>query len=181
MSKTTFRPARRADIPDLVEVWRTSVTDEEVEGFGAPSSESPFGSEQALSSAWVDPNFVRSEEVLVAEIDGRVAGCVTVEDRKETLELVNIDVLGELQRRGIGTLMVHGVEELAGERNKGAVTLGTSRRADGVPWRSLPWWQSRGYNITHEEENDWSRSIGPGVKEIRLRKDLARRQVSSSH
>jgi len=34
-----------------------------------------------LLSAWRDPNVVRGEEVLVAELDGRIVGCVTVEDR----------------------------------------------------------------------------------------------------
>ena len=153
-------------------MWRTSVSDEEVAGFGTPLSESPFRDEETLSTAWIDPNFVRSEEVLVAENDGRVVGCVTVEERKDELEVVNIDVLGTLQGRGIGILMVHHVEQLAKERGKAAVTLGTSRRADGVPWKSLPWWQARGYRITHEEENAWSRSIGPGVTEIRMRKDF---------
>jgi hypothetical protein len=41
-----------------------------------------------------------------------------------------------------------------------------------VAWKSLPWWQHLGYLVTHEEENEWTRSIGPGVREIRLRKEL---------
>ncbi len=167
-----IRRATRNDIPGIVDVWSTSVTDEEVAGFGAPSAESPFGSVVSLSAAWKEPNLIRSEEVIVAEIHGRIAGCLTIEERAESLELVNIDVLRELQGKGIGTQMVQYVEDLAKERHKPAVTLGTSRRADGVPWKSLPWWQSHGYTITHEEENAWTKSIGPSVKEIRMRKDL---------
>ncbi len=50
--------------------------------------------------------------------------------------------------------------------------FGTSRNADGVAWKSLPWWQHRGYRITHEQDNEWTRRIGPAAREIRMRKDL---------
>jgi N-acetylglutamate synthase-like GNAT family acetyltransferase len=111
--------------------------------------------------------------VLVAEREGRIVGCVTVEDRGGELELVNIDVPLQLQGRGIGTILVRSVEERARSEGKQAVTLGTSRNAEGVAWKSLPWWQHLGYQVTHEEENAWTRSIGPRVREIRLRKELS--------
>jgi ribosomal protein S18 acetylase RimI-like enzyme len=170
--KTRVRPAKREDIPAIVMIWRTSVSDEEVAGFGNSATVSIFGDVDRLSSAWIEPNLVNSEEILVAEIDGRVVGCVEIEEKGDELELVNIDVHRELQRQGTGTQLVRYVEELAQMRGKHAVTLGTSRSAAGVPWKSLPWWQSRGYRITHEEENAWTKSIGPGVREIRMRKDL---------
>ncbi len=115
---------------------------------------------------------MRGEEVLVAEMDARIVGCVTILERGAELELVNIDVPLELQGRGIGTLMVRSVEERARSEGKRGVSLGTSRNAEGVPWKSLPWWQHQGYRITDEEENSWTRSIGPGAREIRMRKDL---------
>ena len=43
-----------------------------------------------------------SEEILVAEVDGRVVACTCVETRGEDLELVDIDVLRELQGQGTG-------------------------------------------------------------------------------
>lgn len=143
-------------------------------GFGTPPSESAFSDAARLSAAWHDPNLVRGEEVWVAELDGRVVGCVRVEDRGEALELINIDVRRNLQGRGIGTRMVRLVEERARTEGKRAVTLGTSRNAAGVAWDSLHWWQSRGYRITGEEVNAWTQSIGPGVREIRMRKELPR-------
>ena len=115
--------------------------------------DSPFHDTSMLLSAWRDPNVVRGEEVLVAEMDGRIVGCVTVEDRGRELELVNIDVPRELQGRGIGTMLVRSVEERAGAAGKQAVTVGTSRNAEGVAWKSLPWWQHLGYRVTHEEEH----------------------------
>jgi GNAT superfamily N-acetyltransferase len=98
--------------------------------------------------------------------------CVTVEDTGRELELVNIQVPLELQGRGIGTVLVRSVEERARAAGKQAVTAGTSRNAEGVAWKSLPWWQHLGYRVTHEEENPWTRSIGPSVREIRMRKDV---------
>ncbi len=168
-----IRPAIHDDIPRIVYVSDTSVTDEEVEGFGGPSSANPFADVDRLRAAWEEPNRVRSEEVIVAEVGGKVVAYLTVEDRGEALEIVNIDVARDYQRRGIGTQLVGYVEARALGEGRRAVTLGTSRNAAGVPWRSLPWWQSLGYRITHEEENAWTRSIGPGAREIRMRKEAS--------
>jgi len=135
--------------------------------------DSPFHDASVLAAVWQDPNVVQGEEVLVAEMDGRIVGCATVEERGSELELVNIDVPLPLQGRGIGTMLVRSVEERARAEGKEAVTAGTSRNADGVAWKSLPWWQHLGYQVTHEEENVWTRSIGPKVREIRLREELS--------
>lgn len=167
-----IRPAKREDIPALVMTSNSSVGEEEDVGFGTPRSQQTFADPGRLSAAWQEPNLVRGEEVFVAEIEGRVVGVVTVEDRSKELELVNIDVPRDHQRRGIGTRLVRFVEERARGEGKRAVTLGTSRNAAGVPWKSFTWWQARGYRVTHEEENAWTRSIGIGVREIRMRKEL---------
>jgi len=170
-SKVLVRKASKEDVPEIVSVSTASILPNEDIGFGGGSS-SPFHESSKLASVWKEPNIVRGEEVLVAEMDGRVVGCVTIQDRGAELELVNIDVPLELQGRGIGTLIVQSVEERARSEGKRGVTLGTSRNAEGVAWKSLPWWQHQGYRITHEEENSWTRSIGPGAREIRMRKDL---------
>lgn len=54
--------------------------------------------------------------VLAAEVEGRVVGVVTVEDRGEELELVDIDVPLDLQGQGIGTRIVRFIEEDARAR-----------------------------------------------------------------
>ena len=115
---------------------------------------------------------MRGEEIFVAVVDDEIAGLVTTEDRGPEVELININVARDLQGRGIGTRIVRFVEERARRGGKRAVTLGTSRNAAGTPWKSFPWWQSLGYAVTGEEENEWTRAIGPGVREIRMRKDL---------
>lgn len=173
-STISVRAATRNDIPGIVQVTTTSVTDEELEGFGGSCEESPFRDAERLSAVWAGPNLVGSEELYVAEMDSQVVGLVTVERRGTELELVDIDVLGSRQGQGVGTAVVAYVEDLARRNGMKAVTLGTSRNADGVPWKSFGWWRSLGYSVTHEEENKWTQSIGPGAREIRMKKDLAR-------
>jgi predicted N-acetyltransferase YhbS len=167
-----IRRARSGDIPALVRAAETSIEDGEDVGFGTPRSDQIFTNASRLSAEWREPNFVRQEEVLVADVAGHVVGYVTIEDRGDVLELINIDVAGEHQRQGIGTSLVRFVEARARNEGKNAVTLGTSRNAAGVAWKSLPWWLSLGYTVTGEEQNAWTRAIGPGVREIRMRKNL---------
>src|SRR5437899_12437571 len=121
-----LRPARRRDVFAIVMISNSSVDEEEDIGFGTPRSESVFSDARRLSAAWKDPNFVREEEVWLAELDGRVVGCVTVEDRGEALELINIDVPRDLQRGGIGNWMVRLVDERTGTRGQRSVTRETS-------------------------------------------------------
>jgi ribosomal protein S18 acetylase RimI-like enzyme len=179
-----IRAATRADIPAVVWCSTTSTTPEEDAGFGRPRSERAFCDEGRLATVWRDPNLVpigqafvaqregEIGEVVVAERKGEVVGCVVIADRGEALELHSIDIPRDRQRRGVGRQIVRLVEARARARGKRAVTLGTSRNAEGIPWKSLPWWLSLGYRITGEEENDWTRRIGSGVREIRMRKEL---------
>src|SRR6266511_6352489 len=109
-SRVRIRPAKREDIPAIVMISNSSVDPGEDVGFGTPQSESPFSDAGRLSAAWQDPNRVGDEEVWVAEAGGRIIGCVTLEDRGDALELVNIDVPRDLQGQGIGTRIVQLVE-----------------------------------------------------------------------
>src|SRR2546430_4655143 len=126
-----LRPASREDIPVIVAVSNSSIDEEADIGFGTPRSELVFRNVERLSAAWQDPNLVREEAVWMAELDGRVVGCVTVEDRGEALELVNIDVPRELQGQGIGTRMGRLVEERGRGKRKRAGTPGARRK---VAW-----------------------------------------------
>ncbi len=166
------RPARREDIPAVVRVHVTSVDESDLFGFATPRSTQVFADASRLAAEWTDPDRVGTEEVLVAELDGRVVAYAIIEDRGRVMEIDNVSVARESQGRGVGTRLVRFVEERARAGGKEAVTLGTSRNAEGVSWRSLPWWESLGYRVTGEEENAWTRRIGPGVREIRMRKNL---------
>ncbi len=166
-----IRAATRQDIPGIVAVATSSILPGEDAGFGS-GLDAVFDDAAALASTWQEPNVVRGEEVLVAEVRGRIVGFATVEGLADVLELVRINVPRDLQGRGIGTRLVRSVEDRARATQRHAVTLGTSRNAEGVAWKSLAWWQHLGYGVTHEEANDWTRSIGPDVREIRMRKEL---------
>src|SRR5215472_1491200 len=85
------RPATRADAPGIVWVSASSLLPGEDAGFGG-RMDSPFHATSTLLAAWRDPNLVQGEEVLVADMDGRIVGCVTIEESGCELELVNIDV-----------------------------------------------------------------------------------------
>ena len=163
------RLATRGDIPGIVQVSNSSIQLREDIGFGG--SGAPLDISEVMS-AWREPNILRGREVLVAETNDRIVAVATTKDNGLELELVDIDVPLELQGRGIGTRLVRWIEDNARGEGKRAVTLGTSRNAQGAAWKSLPWWLHQGYRITGEEENDWTRLIGPGAKEIRMRKDL---------
>ena len=99
-SKVLVREASKDDIPEIVSVSTASILPNEDIGFGRGSS-SPFHESSKLASVWKEPNIVRGEEVLVAEMDARIVGCVTIQDREAELELVNIDIPLELQGRGM--------------------------------------------------------------------------------
>jgi ribosomal protein S18 acetylase RimI-like enzyme len=166
------RPGKREDIPKIVWISNNSILPGEDIGFGGGLG-SPFINISKLSSVWQEPNIVRGNQIVVAEIEGRgVVGYAKIEERKHEIELVDIDVPIDLHGQGIGTRLVRSIEENAIKTGRRAVTLGTSRNAEGVAWKSVSWWQHLGYSITHEEENDWTRSIGSGTREIRMKKDL---------
>ncbi len=171
--RVTIRPARRSDVPAIVGCANGSTLLGEETGFATPLDQRTFTDEGRLASVWRDPDHAGDAEVLVAEVDGSVVGYVTFEDRRSELELVNVDVLRDHQRQGIGGRLVHAVEARARAERKTAVTLGTSRNAEGTPWKSFAWWTRQGFEVVGEEENSWTRSIGPGVREIRLRKPLS--------
>src|SRR2546430_10873045 len=126
-----LRPASREDIPVIVAVSNSSIDEEADIGFGTPRSELVFSDVERLSAAWQDPNLVREEAVWMAELDGRVVGCVTVEDRGEALELVNIDVPRELQGRGTRTRRGRLGSGRARGKRKRAGTPGARRK---VAW-----------------------------------------------
>ena len=171
-SKIRIRPATRRDINLLVRIHNSSIIQSGEDGFSAPRTQQTFADQERLNASWREPNNVEGEEVIVAEVEDVAVAYVTFEDKGDVVELDNIDVTSDHQGRGIGTLIVKFLEERARREGKVAVTLGTSRSAAGVAWRSLPWWLALGYQVTGEEENEWTRSIGPGVREIRMRKEL---------
>jgi ribosomal protein S18 acetylase RimI-like enzyme len=142
-----IRAATIDDIPGIVEVANTSMRLGEDVGFGGTGVPVNI---RDVESEWKAPNLWKNHEIYIAELDDRIVGLVKLEDHVSELELVDIDVPIEFQGKGIGTRIVQFVEDRGRRRGNSAVTCGTSRNAEGVPWKSLPWWKHLVYVVTHE-------------------------------
>lgn len=114
--------ATRNDLSDIVQVSNSSIFPGDDLRFGGGMG-SPFEDKSELESTWNESNVVRRSEVWVAELDGGIVGVVTLEDRGETLELVNIDVSLGLQGKVIGSQIVRTVEEQSRREGKRTVHL----------------------------------------------------------
>src|SRR2546422_11701919 len=105
-------PAKKTDIPSIVQVCSSFILPSEDIGFGGRPP-GPFQDPSKLASIWKEPNTVEKNEIWVAEIDGRIVGVARIEDKGGELELIDIDVPRELQGQGIGRQIVRSIEERA--------------------------------------------------------------------
>jgi len=163
-----IRLATKDDIPQIAWCNRTAKNDSELVGYGVPSCRRVFANEEKLKSKW-HGNHVEGELLYVFEEDGRILAYAQVRVDPDAVELDNIDVAGEHQRKGIGTAMVDFVESLAKNLGKQYVTLGTSRNTKtGKPWKSYSFWLKLGYAVDGETQTE----VGDenGFTEIRFRK-----------
>ena len=98
------------------------------------------------------PEFIaeRVIDFLVSEEDGRVVGCVHLDEYSPSLvEVRSLAVDPEYQRRGIGIALVEGAEELARRREYLTVFAVSSNEE---------FFRARGYDIRHIPELDRERS-----------------------
>jgi len=116
--RIAIRPGTQKDIPDIVKVCASSIQEGEDIGFGGPVEQSQFGNVVNLLGAWREPNRVGLKEVFVAEVDGRLVGCVSIEERAKEIELIDIDVVRDYQGQGIGSRIVQFVEGQARKRRQ---------------------------------------------------------------
>jgi len=164
-----IRPATRMDIPSIVWCNLTAKTDEEIIGYGPPSAQRTFANKERLERAWGSGNEVDGELAYVHEENGKVVAYVLIRVDPDAIELDNIDVSRNFQRKRIGEALVRFVEDLARDLAKKYVTLGTSRnQKTGKPWRSYGFWLKMGYSEDGEVETDEDRRNG--FTEIRFRK-----------
>jgi ribosomal protein S18 acetylase RimI-like enzyme len=169
LSKVFVRQAEISDLSSLIWCSMSSATEEERRGFSEPVEERIFGSMENLTAA-IKLRTFRIADASVAEVNGKVVGYVILESREDSIELVDIAVAGPFQKQGVGKKMVEFVEARTRAQGKSAVTLGSSRSATNIPWKSVGWWKHLGFRETAEERNEWTRSFGGS--EIRMRKDL---------
>lgn len=128
-----IRPATKYDIPQIVRIDQTTVSDAELVGYGAPAEKRVFANEDKLRAVWTG-NAVEGLTMYVYEEEERIFGFTLIRVDPDSVELDDIIVAIEHQRTGIGTAMVEFVENLARNLGKQHVTLGTTRNSKtGIP------------------------------------------------
>jgi N-acetylglutamate synthase-like GNAT family acetyltransferase len=102
-------------------------------------------------------------DMLVAERDSRIAGCVQLETRGTEAHFGLLAVDATLQGAGIGTALIAHVEGLA--REAGCNVMRIEVVKEGVPDR-LPYYEQRGYRVVRETPGqawnngeDWGAAI----------------------
>jgi amino-acid N-acetyltransferase len=119
------------------------------------------------------PEFVaeRIIDFLVSEVDGRVVGCVHLDEYSPSLvEVRSLAVDPDHQGRGIGTALVNAAEELARVREYATVFAVSSNDE---------FFRARGYDLRHIPELDRERSEVSRYKGV-YAKDLAPAPASQS-
>ena len=165
-----IRPAKERDIPQIAGIDQTAVSDEELVGYGPPSRKRVLADTDRLRAAWVGGT-VEGRQVYVFEDNGCILGFMLIGVAPDAIELDDITVAPDHQRRRIGTSMVEFVENLAVDLGKQCVTLGTTRNTKTrVPWKSYDFWLKRGYTVENEIETEEGKEYG--FTEIRFRKNV---------
>jgi len=119
------------------------------------------------------PEFIaeRVIDFLVSEVDGRVVGCVHLDEYSPSLvEVRSLAVDPDHQGRGIGTALVNAAEELACVREYATVFAVSSNDE---------FFRARGYDLRHIPELDRERSEVSRYKGV-YAKDLAPAPASQS-
>ncbi|HET6700348.1 MAG TPA: GNAT family N-acetyltransferase [Gemmatimonadaceae bacterium] len=119
------------------------------------------------------PEFVaeRIIDFLVSEVDGRVVGCVHLDEYSPSLvEVRSLAVDPDHQGRGIGTALVNAAEELARVREYATVFAVSSNDE---------FFRARGYDLRYIPELDRERSEVSRYKGV-YAKDLAPAPASQS-
>jgi GNAT superfamily N-acetyltransferase len=165
-----IRLATKYDIPQIVRIDQTAVSDGELVGYGPPADKRVLADEDRLRAVWVG-NSVGGLLVYVFEEEGCILGFTQIRVDPNAVELDDITVAPEHKRKGIGTKMVEFVENLAINLGKQYVTLGTTRNTKtGIPWNSYSFWLNLGYVVEDEIETEEGRVYG--FTEIRFRKKV---------
>ena len=165
-----IRLATKYDIPQIVRIDQTTLSGDGLAGYSAPADKRLFADEDKLRAVWAG-NSVEGLVVYVFEEEERILGFALIRVDPDSVELDDIIVAIEHQRKGVGTAMVEFVENLARNLGKRCVTLGTTRNSKtGMPWKSYGFWLKQGYAVEDEIETEEGRRYG--FTEIRFRKKV---------
>lgn len=126
LQEVCIRPALTADIPSITEITHAAfavyANDVRMPGAIAALRETPADVAKAL----------QAQHVLIAELGGVPVGCVRYQDIGGIGYLSRFAVRPDLQRGGIGRLLVQGVEDGCTAMGLPAIALHTSSRMSSL-------------------------------------------------
>ena len=149
--RLTLRPATAADIDVLVDLVNAAYRKAESNVFPGSTRTERVGISDTLP------------EITVAELDGRIAGCVhiTITPPDAHFGLLAVDV--DLHGGGLGSRLITHAEQRA--REAGCTTMRIEVVKEGEPSR-VPFYERRGYRVVAEHDgqtwnggSDWGAAI----------------------
>jgi N-acetylglutamate synthase-like GNAT family acetyltransferase len=85
--------------------------------------------------------------IVVAEIDGKIAGCVDIDLSGEAAHFGMLSTDVALQRRGVGSLLVDYAERRARAAGHAVMRIEVVKEGGRVPW-----YEKKGYRVTRETD-----------------------------
>lgn len=143
----TFRPATAADAPALADLINRAYRSEASQAGWTTEGhllEGPRVDEEILREMLAAPAAV----LLKAELDGRLAGCVYLENQGSYLYLSMLAVAPEVQAHGVGRQLLGAAEAHA--RRVGCASIQMSVLAQRA--ELLAWYERQGYRRTGASE-----------------------------
>ena len=157
-----IRKAAKRDYPTILKILDGSTNSKELEGFVPPAEITQKFLTKLKSQLELTEN-----GVLVAEQNLKPMGFVFFIQENDCLEIEEIDVLKEYQKKGVGEALVNEVEKIARDRNIASLKTGTSINAEGTPWKAYGFWTKMGFQDTGERTDS-----GYGFKYCKLERSL---------
>jgi len=140
----TVRPATRADVDAVMDLWRELSRHQEPWRVFAPRSEMEADVRRSYERALTDPGSL----VLVAEVEGRIVGTAfghpvvpsSVSD-EPAIELAGVVVSAGERKAGVGRALVDGIARFARDQGIGRIVIKTFARNEGA----LEFWRRLGF------------------------------------
>lgn len=154
--RVTFRIGSEADVPGATATINEAYLRE------AWLLPPPRITEDGLRQEMSDP----SAALVIAQIDGALGGCVRLRVRERDTYFGLLAVAKAQQGRGIASLLVAQVEEMARAAGSEAVRLDCAKE-NKLP----PFYESLGYVVEREEPNSYYGTKGP-ITVTYMKKDL---------
>jgi ribosomal protein S18 acetylase RimI-like enzyme len=143
-----IRVATVKDIPSIVKIRLTTLTEEEIHGFSAPEFATTSSTEK-LRKTWDEGNRLKDGfEVFLAEEEGKLFGYLMFKVKGDSGYIDDVVVAKEKQGKGIGRALVDYVEAIAKSQGCSFMKTDTTENVNGVAWQSYGFWTRMGYKDT---------------------------------